>query len=243
MRQVPKYLLIGNGKVARHFKHYLSSLNLPFIAWCRKQSFDALKQKVLEATHILLLVSDSAIEEMVLSCKEISPDAAFVHFSGSLFTPHAYGAHPLTTFNSSLYNFATYQQISFIIDSNAPEFSTLLPGLHNSHFYINPQLKAKYHAYCVLSGNFSCMLWQKLFCELEKTFNIPSSIANTYLIQITQNLIQDPHAAHTGPLTRNDQATITRNFDALRGDPFYSIYQSFVTCYQSSKRESHEQYS
>jgi predicted short-subunit dehydrogenase-like oxidoreductase (DUF2520 family) len=148
----------------------------------------------------------------------------------------AYGAHPLLGLNSELYSLTQYQSIPFIIDHDTPPFTSLLPGLPNSHVRLHSTLKAKYHALCVLSGNFSCLLWQKLFASLEQEFHIPASIAYPYLQQQTQNLLSHPETALTGPLTRNDINTIENNLAALKDDPFQEVYQSFVTCYHQSKK-------
>jgi hypothetical protein len=61
MRQVPNYLLIGNGRVARHFQHYFSLLQLPYQTWHRHEPDTKLTQQLESATHVLLLISDRAI--------------------------------------------------------------------------------------------------------------------------------------------------------------------------------------
>ncbi len=33
MRQVPNYLIIGSGRIARHFSYYLQLLQLPYRQW------------------------------------------------------------------------------------------------------------------------------------------------------------------------------------------------------------------
>ena len=37
MRQVPKYLVIGNGRLGQHLSHYIELLSLPHLAWNRKE--------------------------------------------------------------------------------------------------------------------------------------------------------------------------------------------------------------
>jgi hypothetical protein len=139
-------------------------------------------------------------------------------------------------FGKQLYTLSQYQSVPFIIDHDAPPFDELLPGLSNQHVILQKSLKPKYHALCVLGGNFSCMLWQKLFAGFETELNLPPSMAHAYLLQHTQNLLSDPESALTGPLVRRDANTILRNFAALDADPFQDIYQSFVSCYQQLSR-------
>ena len=193
------------------------------------------------ATHILVLIKDEEIERFVTQNSH-KTSAIFIHFSGSLVTEKAYGAHPLMTFSQSLYDLTQYQSIPFIIDHDAPTFANLLPGLLNPHMSLDKSLKAKYHALCVLSGNFSCILWQKLFSSLQKEFNIPESFAHPYLLQQMHNLINDSETALTGPLARNDQETIEKNLTSLANDPYQEIYKSFVSCYNQLKINERGEY-
>lgn len=236
MRQVPHYLLIGSGRVARHFQYYLSLLQIPFQVWHRQDSLAQLQQKLVPASHILVLINDAAIDEFIQKYI-ITPNKIVTHFSGSLVSSLAYGAHPLMTFNDDLYSFEQYQSIPFVIDEDAPTFEMILPGLPNQHVRLPKSLKAKYHALCVLSGNFSCLLWQKFFSTLEQEFHFPIEIMTPYLLQQTQNIVNNYKTALTGPLVRNDLTTIHKNIDSLENDPFQEIYKSFVASYTKQKTE------
>ena len=234
MQQAPSYLLIGNGRVARHFHYYFSLLNFSFCTWQRSESLAELQQKLSTSSHVLILITDNEIEQFIhLYLKDTS--AVRLHFSGSIISDQAYGVHPLMSFNQNLYTLAEYQEIPFVIDHDAPAFDTLLPGLPNPSARLHKTLKPKYHALCVMSGNFSCLLWQKLFSSLEHEFNLPPAIAQPYLKQQMQNLLHCPDTALTGPLVRNDKNTIEKNITALENDPFQSIYKSFVAAYQQIK--------
>lgn len=234
MRQVPHYLLVGHGRVAQHFKHYFSLSSLSYDSWYRQQPLEKLYQHLETATHVLLLISDHAINDFVT--QYIHPlQKICIHFSGGLTSPHAYGAHPLMTFNTKSYPLHVYQAIPFIVDHDAPDFEILLPGLTNPHVRIPTSMKMKYHALCVLSGNFSCMLWQKFMENISKEFHFPPEIVFPYLFQQLQNLCDDPSSALTGPLVREDFHTIEQHLLALQSDPFCEVYASFVNCYQQIK--------
>src|SRR3990167_6008005 len=234
MNKTPRYLIIGNGRVARHFCHYLTLLHLDFTTWHRQNPLDELYQALPQVSHVLLLISDDAIETFVKQHLK-NTDVICIHFSGSLLSQRAYGTHPLMCFSNNLYDLPHYKTIPFIVDDHAPDFNYLLPGLPNQHMRLPTALKAKYHALCVLSGNFSCLLWQKLFSSFEQEFNFPASIAHPYLQQQTLNLITNAKTALTGPFVRDDTATIEKNLVALDTDPFAEVYQSFVACYQQLK--------
>jgi 2-dehydropantoate 2-reductase len=236
MRQVPHYLLIGNGRVSRHFQYYFSLLNISFTLWHRGLSLTKLNEQLKYCTHILILISDDAIERFITENIK-NTTALCIHFSGSLVTEQAYGAHPLMTFSNNLYSKEHYLTIHFVIDADAPHFEILLPDVPNHHSRLQKTLKEKYHALCVLSGNFSCMLWQKLFSSLEHEFNIPQLAAHPFLRQQTQNILDHYQAALTGPLVRDDSKTINKNLSALAEDSFQQVYQSFVSCYQMQNKK------
>jgi len=237
MRQVPTYLIIGNGRVARHMCRYFESLDIPYTQWHRQMPQSALAPLAAQASHILLLIRDDAIESFAAT-HLAAADALKIHFSGALHAAGIYGAHPLMTFGAELYAPEKYRDIHFIIDADAPDFADLLPGLPNAHARLDPAQKAKYHALCVMAGNFSCLLWQKLFDTLQSEFDIPAAAARPYLSQQTENLLADYAAALTGPLARGDAATIARNLAALKGDEFQPVYQAFVTAYTGKQEKA-----
>jgi hypothetical protein len=236
MRQVPHYLIIGNGRVARHFQYYFSLLQFPFSNWHRQEPFSKLQQQIKLSSHILLLISDHSIDDFILKNLK-NMKALLIHFSGSLATEYAHGTHPLMTFSENLYALEKYKTIPFVIDQDAPDFSVLFPNLPNPFVRLDKRLKAKYHALCVLSGNFSCMLWQKLFNTFEEEFKLSSEIAHPYFLQQTENIFKNSKTALTGPLVRNDIHTIEKNLAALDSDPFQEVYEVFVKCYQKLHKE------
>lgn len=231
MNHAPRYLIIGDGRVATHFRHYLTLLNLCFSTWHRGQPAAELDKKLSHATHVLVLISDNAIESFVKKYRQQN-HLIWVHFSGSLVSDDIHGAHPLMTFNQQLYSLDAYQKIPFVLDHDAPKLNALLPGLPNQYYYLDKNKKPKYHALCVLSANFSCLLWQKLFSDFQDEFHFPHEIAHPYLLQQTQNLLTDFRSALTGPLVRDDKVTIEKNLSALAGDEFQRVYQAFLDCYK-----------
>lgn len=208
MRQVPNYLIVGDGRMATHFCEYLRLLHLPYVQWARRtHSFDVLLTLRSTCTHILYLIKDSAIPLLV---ERLSPlfSGYHIHFSGALTLKLAHSAHPLMTFSPALYDLKAYQKIPFIIEKEGPSFESLLPGIANPHYAIDAHKKAYYHALCVMSSNFTAILWNKLFNELEQTFEIPFEAALPFLQQTLTNLEKNPQNALTGPLIRNDHRTL-----------------------------------
>lgn len=232
MRQVPdfiSYLVIGSGRMAMHFCHYLSELNIPYHNWSRnKYTKDALKQAIQDATHIVVLINDSAIPDFVKTWKKQHDGKIWVHFSGQLTLEGIEAAHPLMTFSMQLYDMATYQSIPFILAKGALPFAEVLPHVPNKAYCIPGDLKTLYHSMCVISGNFTCLVWQKFFKELQETLSLPYEVAIPYLKQIVNNIQNDPENCLTGPLVRGDETTINKHLHALEDDDFLPIYQAVL---------------
>lgn len=224
----PQYLLIGSGRTARHFKNYFQQLNLSFSTWDRSQSNSTLLSLVTEATHVLLLISDSAIEGFYKEHLAQSGKVV-VHFSGALEVPGVISAHPLMTFSGDAYPLETYQKVSFVITSSR-DFSEILPDLPNEHYRISVDQKALYHAFCVMSGNFTTLLWKKMSQGM-KDLHLPEHIFRPYLQQIAANILTDSQGSLTGPIARRDLETVKKNDQALAGDPYQKIYRAFLEVY------------
>ena len=234
MRQVPSpgtapFGIVGDGRVARHFRHYFDLLNRPVRVWSRRAADRTPVDALAPCGTVLILISDAAIEPFIGAWPDLGTHR-LVHCSGSLVTAPAECAHPLMTFGPDLYDLATYERIPFVLDTGGTPFDALLPGLPNPSFTIPATDRPSYHAHCVMAGNFSTLLWAKLFGELER-FGVPAEAARPFLMQTTRNLVAHAEQGLTGPLARGDAATIAANLTALEGDPFREVYSAFVRAY------------
>jgi len=238
------YAIVGGGRLARHFSEYFHLLEIPHSCWTRDRlssfnSFDLpdaeqrLRKVTGHADRVLLLVSDSAIA-LLLKQYPFLHEKQLIPCSGALSFPGVTGAHPLMTFADGLYDLKTYQSIPFMCEAGH-EFSHTFPGLPNPHFVINTEDKARYHALCVMAGNFPQMLWKSVSDRFEQQFELPASSLHPYLNQVAGNFMQAPATALTGPLVRDDQPTVARNIAALNEDPLQDLYQAFVRFYQSEE--------
>ena len=223
MRQVPEQHatplgIVGSGRVARHFHHYFTLLGLPVCVWSRRGRAPSPPDALASCRTVLLLIRDEAIVPFVDAWPALQ-GKRLVHCSGSLVTPAAEGAHPLMTFGPTLYELAEYRAIPFVLDAGGTPFSELLPGLPNPSFMIPAVERPYYHALCVMAGNFSTILWVKLFDELHRRFGMPASAAHPYLARVAANVMADADQALTGPLSRGDAKTIATNLEVLEGGP------------------------
>jgi len=226
----PPLGIVGDGRVARHFSHYLDLLGLPVCAWSRRTQALSPPDALASCRTVLLLIRDAAIAPFVDTWPALQ-EKRLVHCSGSLVTPAAEVAHPLMTFGPTLYDLADYRAFPFVLDAGGTPFSELFPDLPNPSFTIPAAERPYYHALCVMAGNFSTLLWVKLFEELEQRFDIPVSAAHPYLARVAANVIADAGLALTGPLARGDTESIAANLTALEGDPFQAAYATFMRIY------------
>ncbi len=232
MRQVPRYAVIGNGRMAKHICHYFDELKLPYQNWNRaNHSPKKLAEILALSTHVLLLISDGSIADFIQQHHLITPEYThlkIIHFSGALSVPGVYSTHPLQTFAVEFYSLPEYEAIPFIMEESDETFEKLLPGLKNPHYAIKSTDKAYYHAMCVMANNFSTILWQKFFKEMSSRFYINEKDLLPFLNQSFRNLAKNPDTALTGPIPRKDSVTLKRNLSALEKDDFYFIFRAFV---------------
>lgn len=237
MGQVPSdnapYLLVGNGRLSRHLRHYFDLEGIRWRLWARSTGLP-LEDSLEGAGAVLLLISDDAIEGFL----ERHADPAgppWVHCSGSLSTPRATCVHPLMTFGDELYDRDRYRRMAFICDRGGRFFEELFPLLPNPHFEIDPADRPLYHALCVMAGNFTTLLWQHAFAAFEDRLSLPRTALHPFLEQVAGNLERSASPL-TGPLARGDRRTIERHLAALEGDPFRGVYQSFVAAHRTAAR-------
>lgn len=228
--KLSRYLIIGGGRLARHFAHYLSLLEIPFERWSRSESLKELIVKIARAERVLLLISDSAIESFAKDVPALEKKIC-IHCSGSMVIDGIPSCHPLMTFGDELYDLKLYKSIAFICESESKAFNELLPGLANPHAAIPRADKPLYHALCVLSGNFTSLLWSKFFGEFGSRWGLPSDLIYPYLRQVANNLTHQGANALTGPFVRHDWQTIERNIRALEDDPYREVYEAFARVY------------
>jgi predicted short-subunit dehydrogenase-like oxidoreductase (DUF2520 family) len=244
MRQVPQnlnsapMLLIGSGRLAKHLQNFFELENIPFWTWSRRFSDEKdLLHKISRSSRLLFAISDSALPDLLNRYHDQIQNKHVVHFSGATTIKGAWSAHPLMTFSHHLYDLETYREIHFVLEKASPKLSELIPGLKNKFSYLAPEMRAKYHAACVISGNFSVLLWEYFFTKLSGEFQLDPQIAIPYMRQIEKNLEKaiGQKSVLTGPLARGDQKTIDSHLEALATEPMHKVYQAFVEMYQKTK--------
>ena len=220
--------IVGDGRMAGHFCNYLRLSKIPFNQWSRKKNSDIHPEEFLKDCRVvLLLIKDDAILPFTEQYPEIK-QLNLVHFSGSLYIEDIPSIHPLMTFSKDLYSLEKYQSIPFIHEKGKISFKDLFPQLPNPSKALDFREKSLYHSLCVLSGNFTTMLWQKVFTDFQGKLDLNADLLLPYMQQTFENLKTNWVDALTGPLARKDSVTIEKNLKALDGDPYREVYRSFA---------------
>jgi predicted short-subunit dehydrogenase-like oxidoreductase (DUF2520 family) len=235
----PVYGLLGSGRLARHLAYWFAAEGLAARRWARAgeraantidptahpDTEERLRLTVAPCSHVLVLLSDDAITPFIARHAYLK-EKTLIHCSGALAIPGVNGAHPLMTFGPELYGLARYRAIPFVTDAEGLPFPELFPGLPNPHYPLAAERKALYHACCVVSGNFTGLLWERVFAEFA-TLGLPKQALLPYMEQVFANLACADGVV-TGPLVRRDMRTIGRNLAALEGNPLKDVYEAFL---------------
>ncbi len=229
----PTYGLIGRGRVATHMAHYLQLEQQSCVRWHREETSTP-EEALAEADVILAAVNDDALETF-FECHPFHREKVSIHFSGSRTLKGVAGLHPLMTFGPELYDIETYRSIPFIEEEGGIRFHEAFPALKNPTRALRPELKPLYHALCVLGGNFTTLLWSKVFGDFEDRLGLPREILLPYLKQVSLNTADSGRNALTGSLARGDRETVRIDLEALAGDPFEGIFRAFIDVFDNQE--------
>lgn len=223
------YLIIGQGRLATHLKFFFQSNNIRVLNWHYKShNLSQLSELHNSTAYTLLCIPDSKIENFITD-NNLEKEKC-VHFSGALNIPGTLQFHPLMTFSKDLVPLDFYSKFSYVGIRGQLSLKAVFPFLTNPYFEIEASQKAKYHALCVLAGNFTNLLWQKALTDF-KAMNVPATAVLPYMTQIFDNIKKVETNTLTGPLARRDVNTIQKNLDSLSQDPYFEVYKSFVNAY------------
>jgi len=200
-----KYLIIGNGAVARNISSYFTSVNMDLVYW-HKSSKINLAKLVHDIDIVFLAISTSSLQNIFEQYPCLNK-LQCIHFSGSYYSKNILGMHPLMSFpKDRLLELKTLQSMSFGIDFPLTQFNSVFPMLKNPIVEINPKDKIYYHFLCVMSGNFSKYLWEFVKNEFNTKFG-DSHHLDEYLKRTMEEIL-DENRNFTGPLERRESDLI-----------------------------------
>ena len=247
MRQEPEYLIIGSGRLAKHFTFYLSHHKARIWFYSRSsmgeleplgKRVEAISQAPDRATRLLLLKDDVLIPFCQSNQKELGRGQV-VQCSGSLsihdFPTKVHSYHPLYTFPLELYPIDKYETVPFITEQGSLPFQRIFPMLKNPVFELKSEHKIKYHALTSSISNFLSVIIQQFADEREKMqLNIPTAHFQNIASQALQNAFESPKTCLTGPIARGDSLLIQKHLRALEGSGLNAIYQGILKSLQPS---------
>jgi 2-dehydropantoate 2-reductase len=233
------YGFVGDGRLSRHWRHYFTSLGIPWKLWTRRQARGngvpgiTAPEALADCPVILLAVSDDAIAPVLESLRAQGlSDRSFVHFCGGRSFAGAWGAHPLMSFATTLYEPGFYRDIPIFVDADRPDpaahFRALFPALPNPCFALKPEDKPYYHAVSALAGGMTAVLWREFFSAMESRFGAPRAALASFPRRIVENVIATGDGALTGPVARGDAETVRQHLAALEGSALGTVYQALI---------------
>ncbi|MES3038824.1 MAG: DUF2520 domain-containing protein [Bdellovibrionota bacterium] len=227
------YLIIGSGRLAHHLKFWFASRGMEILGWDRSQDPHLLNGLIKKSTHILLAIKDDAIQSF--HDRYLAGfDKKIIQFSGSQSFPGMQGAHPLMTFSHQLYDENFYEKINWMVEGSEP-LPSIFPELKNPFFNLPVEKKPLYHALCVVGGNLPQILWSWIEKEANN-LNIPKDVWEIYWETSLKNFVSQGPTAITGPLVRNDKATLDMDLAALQQSStteLANIFQAFIKNFSS----------
>jgi predicted short-subunit dehydrogenase-like oxidoreductase (DUF2520 family) len=232
------YGFVGDGRLSRHWRHYFTSLGIPWKLWSRRiarADGSRAAETLVDCGVILLAVADDAVAPVLAELRDTGlGDRTFVHFCGGRSFAGAWGTHPLMSFGQTLYRPAFYREIAIFAEADAwhtdppANFRALFPELPNPCFSLLPEDKAYYHALCALAGGMTAVLWRDFFAAMATRFDVPREALAAYPRRIIENVLASADGALTGPVARGDSGTIRAHLDALDGSALGTVYQAFI---------------
>lgn len=175
---------------------------------------------------VLLCVSDGAIKTVAHNLKLESTNTIIAHTSGSMpsfvFTSHEYRGcfYPLQTIRS--YQDIDFKEVPLLITSSSPEVGKTLMNLASQISdraeFISDDQKSVLHVAAVMANNFTNYILAETYqyCkEYEVPFRLLVPLIEETFEKYTEGQIDD---TQTGPAVRNDQITLKRHRQILRGN-------------------------
>ncbi len=197
--------------------------------------FDTQKQLAEASELIFITTNDDEIENVVRqlfkdSC--LKPNQMIIHTSGALpstilsplkaFGCNVYSMHPLMSFADKEKSAEALKSSYFCIEGDEekmPELEQMLQVLGNKYFKLKPEQKTLYHASACMVSNYLVTLIHSGL-KLMEGINIEQETAFRAMLPLINSTIQNILAfgtenALTGPISRGDGATLSKQLDAI----------------------------
>lgn len=195
--------------------------------------YETLEQIVSSSDALFLTVSDSAVEQVWESLKQLKVQGKIIcHCSGVLSSSvfsgidqikaFGYSIHPIYAINSKTTSYKEIGKAHFTIEGSKEHLSevkALLEQCTNPVTVISAENKSKYHAACVVSSNLVIAL-SSIGTRLLKECGFSETEAKQALIPLFYDnckAVVEKGAADalTGPVSRGDIKTLQKHLNVL----------------------------
>ena len=204
--------------------------------------YESITKLVSDCNIIFGTVSDASIEEVwntikmyevtgKLICPTIGALSSLVFSDIESLGACGYSLHPLCAINSRTESYKIFNDVYFTIEGSKDMLDymvSLITSLGNRISVISPSEKEKYHASAVFASNLVNALFSSA-CDLLTQCGFTENDAQTALSSLFINNSQaitesGVVSALTGPVDRNDTATVKKHLNVLCGS-YRKIYE------------------
>ena len=208
------------------------------------RQYDHMEDLIRESDAILLTVPDGAISSVFEEIREFPLTGKQIcHCSGAMTVREAfpglqetgaygYSIHPLFPISSKYDAYRELPGAFFCLEGEGPqleEWKQMISSLGPTVQIISGESKVRYHAACAISSNLICALVQESLELLESCGFTPEGARKAITPLMRSNLDHiieaGPVAALTGPIERNDAATVEKHLHCFPGAQDAALYR------------------
>ena len=237
-----KYFSANGMDISGYFSRSESS-SREAAAFTGSEFFNDADELVAASDVIFLTVPDSAVKDTFLSLqKESLFGRQLCHCSGAMSAKEAFpgiagcgaagtSVHPLFPISSRTESYRELKNAFFCIEGDkAEEWKEILSGLGNPVRIIDSSIKSRYHAACSAASNLVCgLIEESLELLIQCGFSAEealSALEPLAMSNIKRIFSVGPSAALTGPVERNDAATVRKHISCIDGSINKELYIS-----------------
>ena len=198
-------------------------------------AYESLETLVSESDVIIITVPDGQIEAVWNSIKELDISSKLIcHCSGAMTSKifsgvaqagaYAYSIHPIYAINSRETSYKTLNEAVFTVEGDelyAEKVRDYIRYLGNECIIISAENKVKYHCSAVFASNLVTGLY-RMSCDMLRECDFPDDLAEKALLPLFMGnashiAAQGISDALTGPVERNDAATVEKHLKEISG--------------------------
>lgn len=228
-----RLIIFGSGRVGLSLAHYGRSLGLETDIVTRAEAQNRapdVRARIERSDLVAAAIPDDFLPTWFANWKSAIGGRPAIHFSGARVIDGMLGYHPLYSFPKAPLAPEIMAGVAIVRERGTPTFARTFPGARNPELEVEAADRALYHALAVLSGNFAAHLWNETAKVFADRLGAPPALFMThYLAGVVERFREDPFDSLTGPVARQDAATIEANLAALSDAPaLAALYRAFL---------------